>query len=425
VKVLKEKYVWNHFCSLLILLIIVSTNEILADDWPQWRGNNRNGISKETGLLKSWPEGGPKLLWSNEDIGEGFSSMSIADGSLYITGLVDKQETLFAFDLDGKLKWKTAYGPNWKGSFPVARTTATVDGSNLYVISGMGNAACIDANSGKIKWSVQTVEKFNGEYHSWGIAESPLVVDDKVIFTPGGINASMVALNKKTGETVWQTKTLSEQHNYCSPILIQRGGKKIIASQLQDSFVGVDAKTGKVLWQDNYTNFLEDPKDINIVTPIYYEGHIYVTSGYDDGGAMYELAEDGTGIKRLWEDKVLDVHHGGVVLIDGFIYGSNWENNRNGNWVCLDWKTGKVMYEKKWFNKGSIISAEGMLYCYEEKDGNFALVKASPNSFDIISSFKIEKGSGQHWAHPAISDGRLYLRHGEALMVYDIRSKQL
>jgi outer membrane protein assembly factor BamB len=138
---------------------------------------------------------------------------------------------------------------------------------------------------------------------------------------------------------------------------------------------------------------------------------------------MYELSKDGANIKRVWNDSTLDVHHGGVVLIDGFIYGSNWENNRNGNWVCLDWKTGKVMYETKWINKGSIIAAEGMLYCYEEKEGNLALLKASPKGFDIISSFKIEKGSGQHWAHPVISDGRLYLRHGEALMVYDIKSR--
>jgi outer membrane protein assembly factor BamB len=414
---------WNYFLCLIILLSIISMTSVMADDWHQWRGTNRNGISKETGLLKSWPEGGPKLLWSNKEVGEGFSSMSISRGSLYITGIVDKQETLFAFDLDGKLKWKTAYGPNWKGSFPVARTTPTVDGTNLYVISGMGNAVCLDANSGKIKWSVQTVEKFKGEYHNWGIAESPLVVDDKVICTPGGTNASMVALNKLTGETLWQTETFSEQHNYCSPILIEREAKKIIATQLQETFVGVDANTGKVLWQDKYSNFLDEPTDINIVTPIYQNGYIYVTSGYNDGGAMYELSKDGANIKRVWNDSTLDVHHGGVVLIDGFIYGSNWENNRNGNWVCLDWKTGKVMYETKWINKGSIIAAEGMLYCYEEKEGNLALLKASPKGFDIISSFKIEKGSGQHWAHPVISDGRLYLRHGEALMVYDIKSR--
>jgi outer membrane protein assembly factor BamB len=395
-----------------------------ADDWPQWRGPDRTGQSNENNLLKTWPKDGPKLLWSKEGLGKGFSSVSISQGRLYMTGVVDDQEMLTAMDLDGNIQWQTIYGSEWEDSYSEARSTPTVDGDQLFVISGRGKLVCFDLASTEIKWSVETVEEYHGDYHSWGIAESPLIVDEKVICTPGGENASVVAFDKNSGKLIWQTSSLSEQANYCSPILIERGGKQIIATQLAESFVGINAADGSVLWQDEYENYQDDPKDININSPLYHDGCVYITSGYDDGGAMFELSMDGTKITRKWVDQTLDVHVGGVVLVNGYIYGANWEDNRNGNWVCLDWQTGKVMYEEKWHNKGSIITADGMLYCYEEKRGNFALVKANPEKFDLVSSFKIPLGKGPYWAHPSISDGRLYVRHGEALMVYDIRSRK-
>lgn len=424
-RLLSETYRQIKNIKLLIVIYLFCLSHVMADDWPQFRGPERNGMSKETNLLKEWPEDGPPLLWFYQGVGEGFSSASISNGSIYVTGEIDDEETIFAFDLKGNLKWKTSYGPVWEGSFPKVRTTPTVDGTNIFMISGMGKIVCLDAVSGTINWSTQTVEEFDGEYHEWGIAESPLIVDDKVIVTPGGEDASIVAFNKSTGATVWQSKGLSEVANYCSPILIERGNKKIIATQLEESFVGVDAQTGKVLWQENYEEYQEDPSGINIVTPLYYDGYIFTTSGYNDGAAMYKLSQDGLKISREWVDKTFDNHHGGVVRIDGYLYGSNWENNRNGNWVCVDWSTGKVMYETKWITKGSVIAAESMLYCYEEKKGNLALVKATPQEFKIVSSFRITKGSGQHWSHPSISDGRLYIRHGDTLMVYDIKSKKL
>jgi outer membrane protein assembly factor BamB len=399
------------------------SSESIAIDWPQWRGPERNGVSQENNLLTIWPENGPDLLWSKEGLGKGFSSVSSANGRLYITGIVDKEEMLTALDLDGTIQWQTTYGSIWEDSYSEARTTPTIEGDRIYVISGMGKVVCFETSSGKIKWSADTVEEFDGEYHNWGIAESPLIVDNKVICSPGARESSVVAFDKNTGELLWQTKTLSEMANYCSPILINRGGKKIIATQLTESFVGINAEDGSVLWQDKYADYQDDATDINIVSPIHYDGYIYVTSGYDDGGAMYELSKDGTKITRKWVDQTLDVHHGEVVRVGDYIYGSNWEGNKNGNWVCLDWNTGKVMYEEKWINKGSIITANGMLYCYEEKNGNFALVKATPEKFDIVSSFNIPQGKGPHWGHPSISDGRLYVRHGDALMVYDIGSE--
>jgi outer membrane protein assembly factor BamB len=411
-----------HKLLLMVVSVVTfSTKDILAADWPQFRGPDRNGISGETGLKKSWPANGPELLWSFEGLGSGYSSASIVADNIYITGEIDKQETLFALDAKGNLKWKTVYGSRWTRSHPEVRTTPTVDGDLLYVISGLGNVACIEAASGKIRWQVQVAEKYGAEYHRWGIAESPLLVDDKVIVTPGGNEVSLVALHKDTGEQVWASDGIGDKSNYCSPILIEHGGKKIIATMLENSFVGIDAANGKYLWQDKYSDYFGDHKAINPVSPVYYEGLIYTTSGYDDGGALFELSADGTSIKRLWVDKTLDVHHGGVVIVDGYIYGANWLNNREGNWVCIELRSGKVMYEQPWQTKGSIIYADGLLYCYEEKRGHIALVRPNPKTFEVVSSFVIPLGSKQHWAHPAISDGRLFVRHGEALMVYDIR----
>ncbi|MBC8230308.1 PQQ-like beta-propeller repeat protein [bacterium] len=399
------------------------TINIQAADSPQWRGPERNGLSKETGLLKEWPEGGPKLLWSVEGIGSGFSSLSIVKGVLYITGTVDNVEILSAYDLDGNLKWKKEYGKAFSQSYPDARTTPTVDGNSIYVISGTGEVVCFDAMSGDIKWSVQGFDKFAGKHGSWGIAESPLIVDNKVIYTPCGEETTVVAFDKNTGEIIWASESLNDKSAYVSPILVERGGKKLIVGVTGDYIIGVNAGNGKIEWNFRYIETSEKGRDINAVTPIYHNGYIYVTSGYDHGSAMLKLSEDGTNVSLAWVDPTLDTHHGGVVLVDGYLYGSNWINNGKGNWVCLDWNSGEARYEKDWHNKGPIISADGMLYCYEEKTGNFGLVKASPEDFTVVSSFKITQGKGPHWAHPVISDGRLYIRHGGVLMVYDIKAK--
>ena len=410
--------------TLVIGIWIFVLGTVQASDYYQWRGNNRDGVSKETGLLKEWPEGGPKLLWSVEGIGKGFSSPSISKGSLYVTGTSGNVEFLSAFDLDGNFKWKKEYGKPYTKSYPDARTTPTVEGNSIYVISGSGQVVCLDTASGDIKWSVDALDNFGGKQGSWGTAESPLIVDNKVIYTPCGNKTTVVALDKKTGKTVWTSPSLNDHSGYVSPILVERGGKKLIVGVTGNYIIGVNAENGDIVWQIKYTDIPSpNKKDINIPTPLYYDGHIFVTSGYDHAGVMLELSEDGTKASVAWVNTDLDVHHGGVVRIDGYIYGSNWLNNNDGNWVCVDWNTGKTMYEEKWFNKGSIIAADGMLYCYEEKGGNLGLVKASPDGFDVVSSMKITQGKGQHWAHPVINDGRLYMRHGDVLMVYDIKAK--
>ena len=229
----------------------------------------------------------------------------------------------------------------------------------------------------------------------------------------------MVALNKMTGETIWRTKGLSELSAYCSPILIQDDKKSLIVTMSESHAIGVGPADGKVLWKYPYRGRCQ----AHTITPLYSDGRIFITSGYNDGAVMLELAPDGRSVRAAWKNKDFDTHHGGVVLVDGHVYGSNWKNNRDGNWICVDWDKGKIRFDKHWKCKGSVVFADGMLYCYEEKSGTVGLARATPTGFNIVSSFKVTKGEGRHWAHPAISDGVLYIRHGSALMAYDIKAK--
>jgi outer membrane protein assembly factor BamB len=224
---------------------------------------------------------------------------------------------------------------------------------------------------------------------------------------------------------IWATEDMTGKSAYCNPILVERGGKKIIITMTAAAVVGVEAAKGEVLWQDLFTDYIEKkPSDTNPVSPLYHDGWIYTTSGYNDGSCMLELSADGTSVTRKWTDETMDCHHGNVVLVDGYIYGSNFLSNTRGKWVCQEWETGKIMYETTWHNKGSVIYADGMLYCYEDNEGYLALVKPDPTEFKPVSFFQITQGNPRkHWAHPVIADGRLYIRHNTALMAYDIKAK--
>lgn len=409
--------------GLLLALVIYFTSVCSGIDWPGFRGINRDGKSSETGLLKKWPDTGPKLLWSVDGLGKGYASVSIADGCVYTTGMVGKEKTatLFAFDISGKAKWNAAFGRAWSDDHGGTRTTPTIDGDRIYVMSGHGNAACFKAKNGKPVWQVDTMEKFGAQQTNWGISESVLICGNKAICTPGGTVATVVALDKMTGKTIWTTKGLSDKSAHCSARIMEHGGKKIIVTVTDTHILGIDAADGTVLFkQVNKMHKRKGiPRHVNPNSPVICGSDIYVTSRFT-GGVKLRVNESATGVSEIWWDKTLDVHHGAVVLVDGLIFGGAADR---GQWVCLDWETGDVVWQQKWKKKGSIISADGMLYCYADADGTVALVKPSRKGFEIVSSFKITQGDDKHWSHPAISDGRLYIRHGDALMAYDIKAR--
>jgi outer membrane protein assembly factor BamB len=411
----------------------ISTGSVsLENSQPvsEWREESRTGVSAETGLLKSWPDEGPAMVWSNNELPKGFSSPSFGNNRIYITGQDNDNDILISLDNTGKILWKTPYGGTWKASYPESRCTPTVEGNTVYVSSGHGDIACIDGTSGSIIWSVKASELYKGTFGEWGIAESLIIDGRKLYFSPGGPETMTIGLDKNTGNLIWKSESINDGPTYVSPVLIEFEGKKLIINISLHYVYGVDATEGKILWKLNHQDIIDPKKSLEVwqdaplikcVSPLYNDGKIYITGGYNHGSALLKLAEGGSEVSVEWTEEVLDVHHGGVVLINGYIYGSNWLSNNDGNWCCIEWATGKKMYEESWKCKGSIISAEGLLYVYDERSGFVGLVKPDPAKFDIVSSFKINKGSGPHWAHPVVFNGILYIRHGEALMAYDIK----
>lgn len=411
----------------IFVLFILLFQLVVAQSISQFRGPNRDGHYPATNLLKEWPEQGPEILWKAEDLGDSYAAVSVYDGIVYTTGKIDQSDYLTAVDPNGKQLWQTRFGDTWTKSFAATRSIPTVEGDFVYVNSGMGEVVCIERHQGKIVWARDVFGEYEGKYESWGGAESPLIVDDLVISTPGGLKTTMVALDKKTGKTVWATESLGDTTAYVSPILIRDKGLNQIVGVTSHHIFGVNPQNGNILWKEKYSDIQKptwhaNAPVINCTSPLYYNKMIYVTSGYNHAGVMLKLENQGTSVQQIWVDTTLDNHIGGVVLVNGYIYGSNWIDNRNGNWCCIDWASGKTMYETEWNNKGSIIYADGMLYCYEEKRGNVGIVKATPEGFNMISSFRVLDGKGPHWAMPVVDDGVLYIRHGDVLIAYDIKS---
>jgi outer membrane protein assembly factor BamB len=446
---------------------LVWTGPLAADDWPQFRGAHRDGRSDETGLLQNWPEGGPELLWSVTGLGKGFTQVAVAGGRIYSTGLVGKDGMLRAYDPNGQLLWEKSYGPEWTGGNPGARSIPTVCDGLVYVAGGTGHVACFDAASGELKWSQDMFQRYQAPQIKWGWAESLLVDGNNLILTPCGKAGTMVAVDRKTGAPVWASKDLGEKSGFCSPILIEipvaagsalnaattsapgaipgairgaipgaalnaapssapgaapegaaSGGppaRRLIVTLTDTSVIAVDPAGGQIVWRHPYKN----SNGNHPITPIYHDGLLYVTSGYGKGAVGLRLAPDGNSVKQIWEQPKQDTLHGNVVLEGGCVFGSSHQNSPG--WVCVELATGALAWEDRCVGKGGSVSyADGMLYCYAE-DGTLGLVKPSGKACEVVSRFKITQGTGEHWAHPTISGGRLYIRHGDALMCYDIR----
>jgi len=393
----------------LLLLVTYSAQSAVQS---QWRGPLRNGHYNEAGLLQSWPAQGPKLLWKAVDVGKGFSSAAVANDVVYLAGAVDDQGQVSAFTMAGKLLWKTIYGPEWSDSYPGSRSTPVVVDNRLYLETALGVVHCLDAVTGKILWSVDLVKTFSAEVLEWGLVENLLIDGPRLICTPGGNKTCVVALDRMTGKTIWTSGAMNEKAGYCSPTLAQHGKRRLIITMTSKHIIGVDADTGKLLWNHPHVTSW----DVHPNIPLYADGCVYAVSGYGTGGVKLELAADGASVKEIWRDKTLDSQIGAALLINGFIYGSGQNKNK---WHCLDWQSGQIKYSSNLLARGTAIYADGMMYCYTER-GELALVKPDPLAFNVVSSIRITEGSDQHWAHLVIAGKRLYLRHGDVLLVYDI-----
>ena len=405
------------FVSVLIVVIVLVAG-VQGGDCPRFRGPAGDGVFPETGLLKQWPEGGPKLAWTAEGLGQGYSSATVVKGTIYITGMDgQKQGYLFAFGLDGSAKWKAPYGPELEKRGPAVagtRGTPTVDGDRIFLKTGFAKLIILDAGDGRVLKSVDLLEQFGAEQARFGFAESVLVDGNRAICAPGGPDASLVALDRDTGEVLWQTKGLSQPTGYCSARLVRHGGRPLVLTMLAGGVVAVDAGSGAVLWQHEYPH----RAGVQPNPPLYNDGMVYVCSGMGTGGAMLSLAENDPGAAPKWADKTLDCQMQGTVLLDGCIYGT--AQSANKGLVCLDWKTGEVLWNASEIKQGVVIAADGMLYVYGV-DGTMHLVKPGREAFTEVSRFPVSGGTAEHWAHPTIANGRLYVRHGDALMAYDIK----
>jgi len=389
-------------------------------DWPQFHGPRRDNISTETGLLKKWPEGGPKRLWTAQGIGHGFASVAIVGGRIYTSGNIDEKTVVSALDLDGKIVWQTETGPSWEKPVPGTRSTPTLDEGRLYHLNPRGLVVCLDAGSGKQLWMRNILEDFGSKNVTWAVSESLLIDGDRLICRPGGPETAMVALDKLTGRTVWKSPSAEgDLAGYSSPALAECDGLRILMALTAKAFIGVHADSGDLLWRFPH----ETPFDENITMPVYHDGHVLISTR-TVGTVMLKIDVDGqkASVREVWRSDELDNQHGGVILLDGHVHGSCHIRNR-ASWVCLNWKTGEPTYVEKGVGKGSATYADGMLYTFDES-GTMGLVPATPTGHEVVSQFDIpEDGEGRTWAHPVVHNGRLYIRHGDFLYVHDVRAE--
>ncbi|WP_167607369.1 PQQ-binding-like beta-propeller repeat protein [Maribellus sediminis] len=411
------------YSFLAFILIVFTFSCLQKQEISDWRGPNRDGIYNETGLLKEWPENGPEMLWSFEGLGYGHSSVAAANNKVFVTGVNDTIESmgkLFAFNDKGQLLYEKEYGKDFSLNFHGTRSTPVVVGDIIYIESGMGAIYALDANSGNEIWSKDFQTDFGVDsVIQFGNAESVLIDGDHLICVAGGNEKNVVALNRFTGEPVWSCKGEGEIATYNSPILIEHNGKKLVIAMTSASVMGIDAETGEKYWRVEQTQ----GNKIHANTPIYADGKILVVSAGREktsGMVQLQLSEDGKSVEEVWRNNRYTNLMGGVIKLDSCFYGSSY---MKADWRVMNWKNGETLAENKDFGGGAVIYADDRFYCYAEREGEIALAKATPESFEIVSKFEVPLGTKEHWAHPVIKNGVLYVRHGDALMAYDISAK--
>ncbi|MBD3676108.1 MAG: PQQ-like beta-propeller repeat protein [Planctomycetaceae bacterium] len=424
----------QRISALIVSALLLSTSIARGDDWPQWRGPNRTDISPATGLLKEWPEGGPELLWTFRDAGQGYSSFAVVDGKLYTMGGRDETEYLICLDeKTGKEIWSTEVGPfleNAWGGGP--RSTPTVDGDYVYTLSGQGHLACLNKNTGETKWNVD-VKSLGGIVPKWGYSESVLVDGDKVLCSPGAEDATVVAFNKMNGEVIWKAAVTAELEkdgeieekpanvHYSSIMPAIINGELQYVQLTQNTLFGLKASDGKVLWQEPWP-----PGRVAVIpTPLIKDNYVFITSAYGAGCKLVKVNKDYSTEEVYFHTRMKN-HHGGLVLLGDTIYGHS-----DAGWVAMDFMTGEDLWRERGLKKGSVTYADGMLYCVEEPvNGRVALVEATREEYREHGTFKLPELSefrssrgGLIWAHPVVINGKLFLRDQDLIFCYDVSAK--
>jgi len=395
------------------LCVILSTmgypQEVL-----QWRGADRTGFYHESNLLKSWPEAGPLLLWEFDSLGNGYGSPVITNSTIYVNGEIDTISYLFALDRSGKFLWKAPIGKEWTLNYPGSRNTPTIVNDLIYVTTGLGTVACLEAKTGKKRWSVDMVTDFHAPLNRFGFSESLVVSGNNVFCSPGNADTNVVALDRFTGKIVWICKGLGQMTSYCSPVLIRLPEREILVTFSKSALLGIDTRDGKLLWSHKQ----DSEGDVHINTPLFENGFIYYITGDGNGSVKLKLSADGKEITEVWRNAACDNTMGCFIKLDDYIYTASYGRRY---WYSEDANTGKITDSVK-FDKGVTIYADGMLYCYNEK-GQLGLFKPNGPQMEEVSSFKISRGTKAHYAHPVINQGILYVRHGRSLLAYDVKKK--
>lgn len=410
-----------NVASLLFGLTLLWSNSTENQNIYEWRGKGRSGIYNESGLLKVWPVKGPREIWSVENIGNGFGSPVITEENIYITGEIDSMAILFCFNLNGKIEWQTTIGKEWTKSNPGSRSSPTIVDNLIYVGSGTGNLTCLDRSNGKIIWSKDLITDFSGVLPLHGHSESPLIYGNKVFWTPGGREYNVVALNRLTGKLIWSNKGFGERSGYNPPQIIRLSNRNIIATFSAYHLMGFDTETGKLLWSHEQKNFPLDKRtpgkgDTHANTVLYEEGSIYYTEGDGNGGVKLNLSKDGESITEVWCNPGFDSFMGGVVKIGDYLYCGG---TVKPSLLSINTTTG-ILTDSLRIGSGAIIAANNMLYYYSQK-GDMMLISYNEGKMEKVSSFRIIKGTLQHFSQPVINKGILYQRHGKALMAFDIQ----
>lgn len=395
-------------------LTTVASNRSL-DDWPQWRGTNRDGKSAERGLLKTWPQGGPKLAWQTGGAGDGYSSFSVANGKVYTLGARGGTEYVMAFDeRTGKKVWEVAHGnrfSNDRGDGP--RATPTIDGVQLYAYGASGDLASMDAVSGKVFWKINVLQRFGGGNIQWGLSESPLVLRDRIIVNAGGPGASIVAVSRKDGSVLWRSQ--GDRAGYSSGILHELGGIPQGIFFTGQRVVGIDTRDGRLLWSyDRVSN-----RTANIATPIARGNRVFVSSDYGTGAALLDLSAAGNGVtaREVYFTNEMRNHHASSVLVGDHLYGFS-----SAILTAMKFDTGEVAWKDRSVGKGSVIFADDRLYLFSEQ-GVVGLAEATPTGYREHGRFQLRTGSLPSWSHPVVANGKLYLRDQDTLYAYDVRAK--